>query len=45
MSKFNKIYEFEYNLFGQVSECSEIIGHVHMSVLFVFYFVSAVSRM
>jgi len=30
MSKYNKIYEFEYHLFGQVSEYSDIIRHAHI---------------
>ena len=30
MSKFNKIYEYEYHLFGQVSKYSEMIKPVPM---------------
>lgn len=32
MSKFNKIYEYEYHLFGQVSGYSEIIIYAHMEL-------------
>lgn len=32
MSKFNKIYEYEYHLFGQVSKYSEIIIYAHMEL-------------
>ncbi len=32
MSKFNKIYEYEYHLFGQVSEHSDVIKYAHMQL-------------
>ena len=40
MSKFNKIYEYEYNLFGQVSEHTLIIDYPHVDLSvgsFVFF--------
>lgn len=38
MSKFNKIYEYEYHLFGQVSKYSEIIIYAHMLCMIFFWF-------
>lgn len=32
MSKFNKIYEYEYHLFGQVSEYGDIMKYAHMQL-------------
>lgn len=32
MSKFNKIYEYDYHLFGQVSEYPEIIKYAHINL-------------
>lgn len=47
MSKFNKIYEYEYHLFGQVSESYETIRRAQMQMCvcsFVFHVESDVSR-
>lgn len=44
MSKFNKIYEYEYFLFGQVSKTGEILPDfsecqfLNASVIFFFFF-------
>lgn len=32
MSKFNKIYEYEYHLFGQVGKYRDIITYGHMQL-------------
>ena len=47
MSKFNKLYEYEYHLFGQVSESYETIRCAQMQMCvcsFVFHVASDFSR-
>lgn len=43
MSKFNKIYEYEYHLFGQVRQHSEILNiFMHLLLLFMLNLLSSV---